>query len=86
MFEPNHNERMIECCDKADILRIYPSLPMGFNSIVGDMGSHFSGGQLQRLFLARALYKSPQILCLDESTSHLDSKKVKQQLTKTSVS
>jgi ATP-binding cassette subfamily B protein RaxB len=46
---------------------------MGFNSLVGDMGGSFSGGQLQRIFLARALYKQPQILLLDESTSHLDS-------------
>ncbi|MEZ9133985.1 ATP-binding cassette domain-containing protein, partial [Vibrio breoganii] len=54
------------------ILEEIESLPMGFHSLVGDMGSCFSGGQLQRLFLARALYRQPKILCLDESTSHLD--------------
>ena len=48
------------------------TMPMGYNSLVGDMGSALSGGQIQRLLLARALYKRPAILLLDEATSHLD--------------
>lgn len=48
------------------------AMPMGYNSLVGDMGSALSGGQIQRLLLARALYKRPAILLLDEATSHLD--------------
>lgn len=45
---------------------------MGYNSLVGDMGTTLSGGQKQRLMLARALYQKPRFLFLDEATSHLD--------------
>ena len=45
---------------------------MGYNSLVGDMGSNLSGGQIQRLLLARALYQTPCVLFMDEATSHLD--------------
>jgi ATP-binding cassette subfamily B protein RaxB len=51
-----------------DIVR----LPMGYDSRIGDMGSMLSAGQQQRLLLARALYREPAILFLDEGTSHLD--------------
>ncbi|MCY9829329.1 peptidase domain-containing ABC transporter, partial [Vibrio chagasii] len=73
MFDsPYDEERLKESCRRANILAEIQRLPLGFYSLVGDMGSSFSGGQLQRIFLARALYKQPKILCLDESTSHLD--------------
>ena len=45
---------------------------MGYETLVGDMGSSLSGGQKQRIVLARALYREPRILFLDEATSHLD--------------
>lgn len=64
---------LIEDCARAaavhdDILQF----PMGYNSMIGDMGSALSGGEVQRILLARALYRRPAILFLDEGTAHLD--------------
>lgn len=72
-FDPQPNLlKMQHCANLAAIAKDIESMSMGFNSLVGDMGSQFSGGQVQRLLLARALYKDPKIIFLDEATSHLD--------------
>jgi len=61
-----------ECARKAAVYEEIVTMPMGFNTLIGDMGAALSGGQKQRILLARALYKKPRILFLDEATSHLD--------------
>ncbi|MFQ6403872.1 peptidase domain-containing ABC transporter [Methylophilus sp. 'Pure River'] len=61
-----------ECARKVAVYEEIAVMPMGFNTLIGDMGAALSGGQKQRILLARALYKKPKILFLDEATSHLD--------------
>jgi len=72
-FDPQPNYLKIEqSTHLAAIHEDITKITMGYNALVGDMGSNLSGGQVQRLLLARALYQSPSVLFLDEATSHLD--------------
>lgn len=67
--DPGQLKRAIKGAGLADYLS---DLPMGLETVVMGGGVNFSGGQNQRILLARALYRNPRILLLDESTSHLD--------------
>jgi ATP-binding cassette, subfamily B, bacterial CvaB/MchF/RaxB len=78
-FDPNPDQVWIEKCAEAGAVAAdIAAMPMGYNTLVGDMGTVLSGGQKQRVLLARALYKRPRILFLDEATSHLDIEKERQ--------
>lgn len=61
-----------QCARLAAVHDEICAMPMGYHTLVGEMGGSLSGGQKQRVLLARALYKRPRILALDEATSHLD--------------
>ncbi|TGR41824.1 peptidase domain-containing ABC transporter [Mesorhizobium sp. M00.F.Ca.ET.151.01.1.1] len=65
-------DRVQRAAELAAIHIDISAMPMGYQTLIGDMGSSLSGGQKQRLILARALYRNPLILVLDEATSHLD--------------
>jgi ATP-binding cassette subfamily B protein RaxB len=72
-FSPTPNlERIQQVARFAAIHEEITRMPMGYESLVGDMGSSLSGGQVQRIVMARALYRNPRVLLLDEATSHLD--------------
>ncbi|MGS0540007.1 peptidase domain-containing ABC transporter [Xanthomonas oryzae pv. oryzicola] len=65
-------ERIEAAAQLAAVHEDIAAMPMGYHSLIGDMGSSLSGGQKQRIILARALYRQPKLLFLDEATSHLD--------------
>ncbi|MET0334667.1 MAG: ATP-binding cassette domain-containing protein, partial [Rhizobacter sp.] len=60
------------CAQLAAVHDEVEAMPMGYHTLIGDMGASISGGQKQRILLARSLYKRPKILFLDEATSALD--------------
>ena len=72
-FDIDADPDWIEDCARIAAVRDdIVAMPMGFHTLIGDMGASLSGGQRQRVLLARALYKRPKILFLDEATSALD--------------
>jgi len=72
-FDVTPDFELLEACAKrAQIHDDIQKMPMGYETLVGDMGATLSGGQIQRLILARALYREPRILFVDEGTSNLD--------------
>ena len=64
---------IVAACQAAQIHDVVASLPDGYNTVVGERGHRLSGGEKQRLAIARVLVKAPAIVVLDEATSHLDS-------------
>jgi ATP-binding cassette, subfamily B, bacterial len=66
-------QELVEACEAARIWDLISALPDGLDTIAGDRGYRFSGGEKQRIALARLLLKSPSIVVLDEATAHLDS-------------
>ncbi|MFG3165486.1 ABC transporter ATP-binding protein [Streptomyces sp. NPDC048232] len=71
---PDATEReIVEACRAAQIWELVSSLAEGLDTVVGDRGYRLSGGEKQRIALARLLLKSPAVVVLDEATAHLDS-------------
>ena len=67
------DEELIEACKAARIHHVIAALPEGYDTIVGERGYRLSGGEKQRIAIARVLLKDPAIVILDEATAHLDS-------------
>jgi ATP-binding cassette subfamily B protein len=67
------DEQMMAALEQAQILPLIESLPDGLDTVVGDRGYRVSGGEKQRIAIARLLLKAPDVVVLDEATAHLDS-------------
>jgi ATP-binding cassette subfamily B protein len=65
--------QLLDACQSAQIGALIAALPDGLDTVVGDRGHRLSGGEKQRIALARLLLKGPRVVVLDEATAHLDS-------------
>lgn len=70
--ENTDDEWLVECTRASYIHDVILKMPMGYDTLIGELGEGLSGGQKQRVFIARALYRKPGILFMDEATSALD--------------
>ena len=70
-------EKLLNAVRIANLEEFIHSLPLGFNTKIGEDGTLFSGGEKQRILIARTVYKDPEFLFFDEATSSLDAKNEK---------
>jgi ATP-binding cassette subfamily B protein RaxB len=72
-FDPHHDPKAVRACARLAMVDAdVEAMPMGYNILVGSLGTALSGGQKQRILLARALYRQPAVLFLDETFDQLD--------------
>ena len=75
--EPLNQKRLIESVEMTNLTSLINSLPLGYQTRIGEQGQLLSGGEKQRLLIARAIYKNPKYLFFDEATSSLDAENEK---------
>ena len=68
------DQQLLEACETANLTELISDLPNGLETVVGERGYRLSGGEKQRVAIARVILKNPAILVLDEATSHLDTR------------